>query len=197
MIVPATRADIPALSEVLARAFDDDPWTNWFIRQDGQRGPAFRLFYRVCLERFGLPAGESYTTADRIGAALWNPPGTWQIGVWQQILFLPQLVKVVGWRRLYQGLRGINMIAERHPILPHRYLFMLGVDPAHQGKGHGSAFLRPGLERCDRERMPSYLETGTEKNVQLYERFGYRIRSELQIPDGGPKVWLMWREPAV
>jgi GNAT superfamily N-acetyltransferase len=68
--------------------------------------------------------------------------------------------------------------------------------PAFQSRGIGSAFLRAMLARADREGMPAYHEATSPRNRALYERHGYVSQGELTLPDGGPTLWRMWREPA-
>ena len=51
------------------------------------------------------------------------------------------------------------------------------------------------LERCDEEGIPAYLESSNARNVPFYRRHGFGVTTELQIPGGGPMLWLMWREP--
>jgi hypothetical protein len=43
--------------------------------------------------------------------------------------------------------------------------------------------------------MPAYLESSKGRNVPFYERHGFTVTRELKIPDGGPLLWLMWRDP--
>ena len=76
----------------------------------------------------------------------------------------------------------------------HWYLPLLAVDCAHQGRGYGSALLRHGLERCDRDGLPAYLEASSPRNKPLYERHGFR---EIGVIQGGtsPPVWPMVRNP--
>ena len=59
----------------------------------------------------------------------------------------------------------------------------------------GTALIRPGLELCDREGLPAYLETGKERNLAFYGRHGFRVTDEVRLPKG-PPVWFMWRDPA-
>ncbi|WP_412099042.1 GNAT family N-acetyltransferase [Defluviimonas sp. D31] len=40
----------------------------------------------------------------------------------------------------------------------------MGVDPAFQGRGHGSGLMRHGLAACDRDRQPVYLEATSLNN---------------------------------
>ena len=43
--------------------------------------------------------------------------------------------------------------------------------------------------------MPAYHEATTPRNRALYERHGYVTLGEFTLPDGGPPLWRMWREP--
>ena len=49
------------------------------------------------------------------------------------------------------------------------------------------------LARCDRERIPAYLESSTERSRALYERHGFSTTEVIRMPRGGPPLWLMWR----
>lgn len=92
-------------------------------------------------------------------------------------------------------LGALNLLEGKHPKAPHYYLLAIGVDPPRQGKGIGSRLMTPILDRCDREGMPAYLESSKERNLALYERHGFRVVEQVELPGGGPPVWLMWREP--
>jgi len=55
--------------------------------------------------------------------------------------------------------------------------------------------MRPILERCDAEGLPAYLEATKEKNVGFYRQHGFEVTDRLELPNGGPMMILMWREP--
>jgi ribosomal protein S18 acetylase RimI-like enzyme len=76
----------------------------------------------------------------------------------------------------------------------HAYLWFLGVAPAAQGRGVGSALLRAANARHDAAGLPAYLETGTTRNVALYERHGFKVISEHKARTDAPNMWSMWRE---
>ena len=45
------------------------------------------------------------------------------------------------------------------------------------------------------EGVPAYLECTKQRNVAFYERHGFAVTGEIQVPDGGPVLWAMWRAP--
>jgi predicted N-acetyltransferase YhbS len=190
---PARPEDVDAVAASLARAFHDDPITGWIYA--GRRTRSFwaKRFFRWQLCRL-LPQEASWTTEARDGAALWALPGRWREDRDETMqLFRATLPGVLP--RLPRVLRGLTLVEARHPGEHHMYLAVLGVDPERQGGGVGSALIRPGLELCDREGLPAYLETGKERNLAFYGRHGFRVTDEVRLPKG-PPVWFMWRDPA-
>ena len=190
----AAPADRPALVEVLARAFDDDPFLDWFCRKDARRGEAIARFMRVGLQIITGVHDETYTTDELAGAAAWVPPGRWRLGLLRRLRLVPDMVRAASLPRAPAAFAAIGKIGTHHPAPPHWYLFLLGVDPARQGQGVGGQLLRPVLDRCDRERTGAYLETAAPRNLAFYQRHGFRVADELHV-GGAPPLWLMWRDP--
>ncbi len=157
-----TGEDAPRLTAVLARAFDDDPFANWFVAQDKRRARRIYDFMTVGLKKLTLPYGECYTTPDLQGAALWTPPGKWKLGMLQQLMLVPSMAKSTGWKRIPKVMAGVSAIEKKHPEEPHYYLMVLGTEPELQGRGIGSQLMAPVLAKCDQERMPGYLESSKE-----------------------------------
>jgi ribosomal protein S18 acetylase RimI-like enzyme len=98
-------------------------------------------------------------------------------------------------RRLMETADRIQKAHARHAPGPHYYLEVIGVHPDHQGKGLGSRLMAPMLARADSERLPCYLETQTESNVAFYQKRGFEVVEVMDLPDGGPRGWLMLRPP--
>ena len=185
------REDVEPLAEVLRRAFRDDPMTRWMWPDRAYRPAAHRRWFRARL-RFLFAQEQCYTTDDRAGAALWALPRRWAVTPRELLAWTPML-PTFG-RRTGRVLRGMREMERRHPRRPpHFYLAVLGTEPSRQGQGIGSALIEPVLEACDRDAVPAYLETTTERNVDFYSRHGWRVTEELRMPKG-PLVWLMWRD---
>jgi hypothetical protein len=54
----------------------------------------------------------------------------------------------------------------------------------------------PGPAPCSLHRgLPTYIEASSERSAALDERFGFLHMDVLELPEGGPPVWLMRRPP--
>ncbi|CAN5905733.1 GNAT family N-acetyltransferase [soil metagenome] len=183
------------LAGVLARAFETDAMAAHIFRDPARRLSDVERMFGLFLRRIYLPQQECYTVAGLKGGALWLPPGEYPLPARQQLRLLPGFIRLFGLFRTPAVFRDIDHMEKMHPKEePHWYLAFLGVEPSEQGKGLGSALLRPVLNRCDAEGVPAWLETTNERNLSLYERHGFRVVDECDIPRG-PHFWGMWREP--
>jgi ribosomal protein S18 acetylase RimI-like enzyme len=188
--------DVPTLAKALARAFEDDPVMSWVFADPSGRPRRLERGFTLFLRKIWLPRGECYTMDRVFGGALWLPPNRWHLGAGAQLRLLPRMIGMAG-RDLVRLASVLQMIERKHPSKPpHYYLAVLGVEPELQGRGFGSALMQPVLERCDRDRIPAYLESSKRRNVVLYERHGFKVTEQVRAPRGGPPMWLMWREPS-
>jgi GNAT superfamily N-acetyltransferase len=139
---------------------------------------------------------ELWVTDDGSGAAIWRAPGEWSASPAQIVRDTPAMIAAFG-RRLPLALRTLVRLERLHPRSPeHWYLHYLGVVPARQGQGLGSALLRPVLERLDAEGLPAFLESSTARSAALYERNGFALTATFDMPTRGPVIRQMWRDPA-
>jgi GNAT superfamily N-acetyltransferase len=190
----ATAADLPRLAEALAEAFDEDPPMRWFLPDKRKRLDQVKRQFMLFLRRVHLPNGESYMTDGPVGGALWIPPDRYPVPAVTQLRLIPGLLAIYG-RSFARALRGVRVMESNHPRTRHFYLDTLGVERAGQGRGIGSALMRPVLERCDAEGIPAYLNAGSARSRDLYLRHGFEVTEVFELPDGGPPLWRMWREP--
>jgi ribosomal protein S18 acetylase RimI-like enzyme len=188
---PIGDADVPAAAAVIADAFATDPFWAWLF-PDADRRLVVRSWIRQLRIAY-VPKGHSYVDDTLSGAALWTPPGTWKLSPSQQLRLAPSYLRLLGPRRMRTASRAFAVIERGHPDEPHWYLSVLGVSPARQRSGIGRSLIEPMLERADREGMPASLETFKAENVPYYERFGFEVTLEDDVPDGGPHMWAMVR----
>ncbi|MHB1712057.1 MAG: GNAT family N-acetyltransferase, partial [Acidimicrobiales bacterium] len=165
-------SDVPAVVDLLVRAFDDDPLSNFVFSGDRRRHLGLHSFFSVQIRRQYLGCGHVYTTEDLGGIAVWGPPGCRRQGLRELLDLLPSAPYLVG-RRMFRAMQLLMEVDALHPRKPHWYLATLGTEPDRQGTGIGSALLATALAQVDDEGMPAYLESSKERNVPLYARFGF------------------------
>ena len=195
----ATRADVPSLAAVLARAFAGDPFFGWLAGDAPERSQRMRDGWSGLLRFGSADLSETWTTDDLAGAAIWIPPGRKASSLTDSLRLAPAFARMTTWRRLRIASAAVETLERhrrRHAPRPHFYLAALGVEPARQGEGVGSALLRPALDAADATKAEAYLETATARNVLLYERHGFDVVDELTIPGTDIHGWLMLRPPA-
>lgn len=190
----ATPSDIPALAHTLALAFGDYTWTRYTVPADDHLRRLEALF-TLDLQLIGIPHNETWMADDGSAAAVWIPPLALQTHKvdWERHATLS--TPLLG-HKLALADAADEIIAAHRPQHPAWYLATTGVHPDHQRKGKGSAVLSPVLERCDADGMACLTETSLPENVAFYERLRFTVHARVPMPDDGPTVWVMWREPA-
>jgi ribosomal protein S18 acetylase RimI-like enzyme len=96
--------------------------------------------------------------------------------------------------KLGEVLSLFEQMASFHPLEPHWYIPLIGIDPVFQGRGYGTLLMQHGLVVCDRDRQSAYLEATSAANRIFYERNGFRVLGEIRSGDS-PPLYPMLREP--
>ncbi|MBA3942743.1 MAG: GNAT family N-acetyltransferase [Sphingopyxis sp.] len=189
----ANGAQLPAVMETLAQAFQTDPALSWILPESGHRARALRSLFRT-LAPADVRAGVALRSEGDEAASLWRAPGRAESGTLEFLRTVVPLVATFG-TALPRGLKVQGSIDAHRPKGRFWYLHYVGVRPAHQGKGHGGRIIRTQTAVADRDGLPCWLETATPENVPLYERLGFVTQVEWDVP-GGPHFWGMTRPPA-
>ena len=71
--------------------------------------------------------------------------------------------------------------ATHDPVEQHWHLGPIGVLPTYQGSGIGSLLMDRFCKEVDACMATAYLETDLDKNVRVYEKFGFKLISESEI----------------
>ena len=127
---------------------------------------------------------------DYSGAALWLPPG-----VDPDDEALAGLIqRSVPEHRLEEVFAVFQQMDDYHPNEPHWYLPLIGVDPAQQSRGYGSALIEHALIQCDRDQKLAYLESSNPKNISLHKRHGFELLGTIRV-GASPPICPMLRKP--
>ncbi|WP_213450370.1 GNAT family N-acetyltransferase [Rhizomonospora bruguierae] len=192
-ITPPDTTDITGL---LAEAMGEGPVARWLMPDARVRRESAPAYFEIFAEH-AVRYGEVYTSVaaaggELSGVALWFPM-TAPVPPPQD--YDARLKDAAG--AAFDRARELDAALEtHHPMVAHHYLAFLAVHPDRQCHGIGSALLNRHHDRLDAAGLPAYLEANDPRNRELYLRHGYRDRGVIRLPDGGPEIWPMWREPA-
>jgi ribosomal protein S18 acetylase RimI-like enzyme len=173
----------------LTVAFSSDPIARWFLSDAGR----YLTYWPKVIKALGgnaFGAGTADSISDHGGVALWLPP---DVGFDDEAMgaIATEAVPEPDQEEVF-GL--LEQMGDYHPTERHWYLPLVGVDAANQSCGLGSALLRHGAERCDRDGLPAYLEATNPRNRRLYAGHGFE---EIGVIRSGssPPMWPMLRKP--
>ena len=184
-----TPEDESAAMATIVLAFAADPMTRWTWPNPDQYLAAMPRMARAFGGR-AFALGSAFATGGFTGVALWLPPGTGP----DEDGLMAVMRSTVEPARLEQGSGIFEQMAAFHPHEPHWYLPLIGVDPSHFGEGHGDALMSHALARCDRERVPAYLESSNPRNISFYRRHGFEPLGTIQV-GSSPRLVPMLRKP--
>jgi GNAT superfamily N-acetyltransferase len=193
-----TKDQVKPAAEMMARAFQDYPLSAFFHPDPFERMRRGVQVY-IPLLRYGIQSGEVYATSSNLeGVAVWLPHDRVQRTLWRNIRSgnFSVLFRRGGNSRPQAFHEYSTAVRKRRAPVPHLYLQLLGVDPAHQGRGYSSLLLRAMFIKIDKEGLPCFLETQAEKNVGIYEHLGFRVVEEGIVPGSNVKSWAMLRDKA-
>jgi GNAT superfamily N-acetyltransferase len=195
-IHPLADSQLQPMVDVLARAFCRNPLNRAVVRSDdpdrcfrSNRHNMRRMLPMACLHGQVLAATLDGEVA---GGLVASPPGRFPLPPPPPIDRL-RFLRDQGWSITRRWGVVFDALDALHPVEPHWYLGVLGVDGFAQSRGVGAALLSRWLAGVDRDGMPAYLETDSEGNVRFYERAGFSLEGETSIL--GVRTWRMKRAP--
>lgn len=184
------KKDLDKVAEIAADAYQDYPLHNWFTKGKYNKKVS-KLIMKISLKTMSKDAIIYADSEELNGFAIWLPFG------FTGSKTLPFLFNG-GIKLIFQAGLGIisrlltyenfaMKLKKKYTNNVDWYLYNLSIKQSAQGKGIATKLLKPMLNFCDMEKMVCYLETNKEKNVTLYEHYGFYLEEKALIPKSD--VW--------
>jgi ribosomal protein S18 acetylase RimI-like enzyme len=187
------KKDLNNSVNVLNDAFSEDSmWKEVFDDEDKNR------VLTEVMVRFCLKYGNVFATSDNLEGVMAITPHDKDMTALRIIrsgaFFLS--MKIASESKKMKVLS--NAIEEAKKSLnlgPYIHLLIMGVSQEFQGKGFGGILLRAVIEKAETERIPIYLETQKEENIDFYEKYGFSVKKKIILPEPlNLPMWLMVRD---
>ncbi|TPX39791.1 hypothetical protein SeMB42_g01159 [Synchytrium endobioticum] len=203
-VVKVITADlVDRTTDIVCAAFKDDPLFTYVLQPIGgvdARPDLHRLFQGIYVSA-SIKHGMAYQVDDLGSIALFFPPGADVAESWADLLKMLSSVPLAALTRYLIDFVTPSELAKRTHLgigtkAERRYynLSIAATRPDKQGKGLLKHVLKPALARADAEDAVVWLESTKERNVPIYERFGFKVVETITLKDESP-IFLMLREP--
>jgi GNAT superfamily N-acetyltransferase len=194
LVIPADPRDAAVLADVIAAAFHPLDVSRWLIPDEAARRDIFPAYFQMYVEH-AMDDGIVLTDPTRSSVALWLPAGPGKPQAPDG--YDERLATITGphLRRFQQLDQAFD---QHHPTgIPHQHLAILATRPDRQRTGLGTALLNTHHAILDQDQTPAYLEASDLAKRAIYLGFGYADHGDapIALPDGGPVMWPMWRDP--
>ncbi len=194
------KKDMKRACQVLGEAFQEDPTWVHVIPDETERKKKLPIIFEY-LMRYSLKYGHIYAPTEELeGVISWVPDTTVEVSVWRLLrsgAFIAafKMGRETG-KRIEVLFKQIDNDRREHMRgTPYLYIQVVGVLPGFQGQGLGRKLLKAAFAKADTERLSVYLETETEKNMQMYLKYGFKILKEAIAPEADFQYWEMVRKP--
>jgi GNAT superfamily N-acetyltransferase len=198
--VPLSRID--ELADVAAEAFvdSDDPVGDFVFQNEPplQRRLLKRQFFRTLVTACGPDAIRQANSPNLEAVSIWFPPGMAPLeDVHASPFYAEDFADPTTAARLEVVNEVVAALTRQLGAQPQWYLHLVAVRAPFRGHGYASRLVQPMLERARRDDRPATLITKHLETVPKYQRWGFRIVHQLDVPGSQAKFCSMRWSPGV
>ena len=186
-------ANIHLVVQTMAEAFSSDPLYHYFIEEEVTRVKFLKQFMKFRL-MYGLKHGKVFVSEDYKSVAIWispnhkmSPVGLLVCGGLKGLLSCSSTER----KRIMEFNSFADKILAQNIKQPYWLLSPICVAPSCQGRGYGKELIVHGLNFIDQIQYPCVLETQSDKNKSIYEKYGFQVLCCTNHPGSGTNHYLM------
>ncbi|MFX0100903.1 MAG: hypothetical protein ACFFCS_15110 [Candidatus Hodarchaeota archaeon] len=195
MVKQLERSQIEIASEVLARAFQNEPIHSVIFADPEKRKKKMPAYFKFLI-KYTMKKGKVLVTSPKIEAvALVLPSKNAHVTFWNSLtcgaftLIRKMGLKVMDRLMLHDYV--FNKIHKKVMTTPHLYLMTMGVEPEYDGKGFGKQLFYHIIEHENPDKLPIYFDTNGETTMLKGVGHGIEILDKTTIPGTNVENWAM------
>ncbi len=190
------KEDLKRCAEVAAKAFINDEGTKFLLSSKLTYKSLYN--YYLMIYKAAYNKMHMFAESENIdGVITIAPVRNADLSIWECIK--AGALKIILTQGLGVAFRSFeyekNCIKMRNTIASTDswYFFMFGVSPDKQGKGLGSKIMKSVLNWADSQKIECYLETQKDTNVNIYNHFGFLLKTVGTLPNKRTRQFAMLR----
>lgn len=163
--------------EILVSAFsplEEINSINFVVKQDEKRILRMQVLMEYLFEKT-FRYGQIYISDNRKACVLLKFPFNEKITFKTILLDIKLAVKCIGIERVFGVLKRQQIASRHYPSEEHIRPLIMGVKKEYKGKGTAARLMLEVMNEFKRNKRPVIVDAASEKNVQLYMKFGFKI----------------------
>lgn len=184
-MIKAGRQDRDHVVGILHSAFEpitDDNSINFIVKQDHKRSERIKFLMEFLVDDC-LEFGEVLLSDKRNACILVKYPHTAKTTFSVIKRHIKLAVTCIGLTNVYKVLKRQAVIKKHHTKEAYIHPVIMGATSEVRGFGFGARLIKQLLEDRENNTLPVIIETTTNENLRMYQRFGFKLIKEVQTKD--------------
>lgn len=185
----ATKGDKRLVTKILYDCFYDNNSVIYTTKENNTRAVRKLMEYSfdICFN-----CGYILINEEETGCLLVKDPEKKLNFILETYLNLKLIFQSIGLSKVRRVLDRESKIKKTYRHKSYIYLWYIGVAPNEQGKGQGTAILNNLINISNKNKLPIYLETSVNKNVDWYHKHGFELNDTIPFD---VNLYSMVRQP--
>ena len=184
-MIKATYGDKNYVVDILHSAFEpikDPNSINFIVKQDENRSERIRILMEYLFED-SMASGEVLLSNNRNACILVKYPHT-EKKTWKWLKWQFKLVfQVIGIKNIFKILKRLSRLKKHHIKDPYIHPVIMGAKSEVNGLGIGVRLIRQLIDHYPNNELPIIIETTTDENLRIYNRFGFEVFKKIETKD--------------
>lgn len=185
-MIKATSADKKRIAEILHSAFEpihESNSINFIVKQDRKRSERIYLLMEYLVEHC-MDFGEVLISNNRSACILLKYPHTEKRTLKEIFWQIKLAFRCIGLKNVPKVLKRQATLKKHHIKTPYIHPVIMGAYNEVNGLGIGIRLIKQLIkEYGDNNELPVIIETTTDQNLRIYQRFGFKVFKEIQTKD--------------
>jgi len=183
--------DKKLVADILVSAFapiEGASSINLLVKQDHKRIQRMHVLMEYLFEK-AFYAGEVYVSNNDKACLLLLFPHKEKTNLRSILADLKLAFKCITIGRISKVLKWQKTTKQNFPTEPHIRPLILGVQPEAKGNGTAARLMIEVKNKYKGNTLPAMVDAANEKNVKLYEKFGFRVTRKEYV--SGVPIWFL------